>query len=46
MVIADGLAIIVGKKKKKNLPENVIKYGAAAVFILSGIYTLYEAFAG
>ena len=46
MVIADGLAIIAGKVMGKNLPENVIKYGAAAVFILSGIYTLYEAFAG
>jgi putative Ca2+/H+ antiporter (TMEM165/GDT1 family) len=45
MVIADGLAIIVGKVMGKNLPENVIKYGAAAIFILSGIYTLYEAFA-
>ena len=45
MVLADGLAIIVGKVMGKNLPESVIKYGAAAIFILSGIYTLYEAFA-
>lgn len=44
MVIADGLAIIVGKVMGKKLPENLIKYGSAAVFILSGIYTLYEAY--
>jgi putative Ca2+/H+ antiporter (TMEM165/GDT1 family) len=44
MVIADGIAIIVGKVMGKNLPEKVIKYGAAAIFILSGLYTLYEAF--
>ena len=46
MVAADGLAIIVGKVMGKNLPETLIKYTAATVFILSGIYTLYEAFAG
>jgi putative Ca2+/H+ antiporter (TMEM165/GDT1 family) len=44
MVIADGLAIIVGKVLGKKLPERAIKYGAALVFILSGIYTLVEAF--
>lgn len=45
MVIADGIAIIVGIVMGKNLPENLVKYGAAAVFIISGVYTLYEAFA-
>lgn len=44
MVIADGIAIIVGKVMGKNLPENLIKYGATAVFLLSGVYTLYRAF--
>ena len=44
MVIADGIAIVVGKVMGRNLPEEVIKYGAAIVFILSGVYTLYEAF--
>lgn len=44
MVIADGVAIIVGKVLGKKLPERAIKYGAALVFILSGIYTLVEAF--
>lgn len=46
MVIADGLAIIVGKVMGKKLPEKLIKYGAAAIFIVSGIYALYEAFSG
>jgi putative Ca2+/H+ antiporter (TMEM165/GDT1 family) len=44
MVIADGIAIIVGRVMGKKLPEKLIKYGAAAVFIISGIYTLYEAY--
>jgi putative Ca2+/H+ antiporter (TMEM165/GDT1 family) len=46
MILADGLAIIVGKVMGKSLPERLIKYGAAAVFILSGLYTLWEAPAG
>lgn len=46
MVIADGLAIIVGKVMGKRLPEKLIKYGAATVFILSGLYTFYQAFTG
>ena len=44
MVIADGLAIIVGKIMGKNLPENIIKYVGAAIFLISGLWTLWEAF--
>lgn len=44
MVIADGLAIIVGKVMGKRLPEKLIKYGAAIIFIASGIFTLVQAF--
>ncbi|HWS72700.1 MAG TPA: TMEM165/GDT1 family protein [Thermoanaerobaculia bacterium] len=44
MVIADGLAIIVGKLLGKQLPERAIQYGAAAVFFLSGLWTIYSAF--
>lgn len=44
MVLADGLAIIVGKVLGKKLPENLIKYVGAAVFIISGIWTFWEAF--
>jgi Ca2+/H+ antiporter, TMEM165/GDT1 family len=44
MVIADGVAIIVGKVMGKKLPERLVKYGAASVFIVSGLVTLYQAF--
>lgn len=44
MVIADGIAIIVGKVMGKKLPEKLIKYGSAAVFIVTGLYTIYQAF--
>jgi putative Ca2+/H+ antiporter (TMEM165/GDT1 family) len=43
MVVADGLAVLVGKLLGKRLPERPIKYGAAAVFIISGLYTLWTA---
>ncbi len=43
MVIADGLAIIVGKMLGRKLPEKGIKFGAALIFFASGIYTLVEA---
>lgn len=42
MVVSDGLAIWVGKVLGKNLPEQKIKYGAAAVFIISGLVTLAQ----
>lgn len=44
MVLADGLAIIVGKVMGKNLPEILIRYVGAAIFIISGILTLWDAF--
>jgi putative Ca2+/H+ antiporter (TMEM165/GDT1 family) len=44
MVIADGIAIVVGKLLGKKLPENFLKYGTATIFFLSGLYTIYEAF--
>lgn len=44
MVLADGLAIIVGKVMGKSLPENLIKYIGAAIFLISGLWTLWEAF--
>ena len=46
MVIADGLAIIVGKIMGKNLPEKLIKYVGAGIFLISGLWTLWEAFRG
>jgi putative Ca2+/H+ antiporter (TMEM165/GDT1 family) len=43
MVVAGGLAIIVGKVLGKRLPEKVIKYASAIVFIASGLFTLAQA---
>ena len=40
MVIADGLAIIVASRMRRRLPEKLIRYGAAAIFIGSGIVTI------
>jgi putative Ca2+/H+ antiporter (TMEM165/GDT1 family) len=42
MVLSDGLAIWVGKVLGKKLPERAIKYGAAAIFIVSGVVTLFR----
>ncbi len=44
MVVADALAIIVGKVMGKKLPERAVKYGASAIFIASGLFMLFEAF--
>ena len=43
MVIADGLAIIVGGTLGKKLPGKLIRYGAALIFLASGVFTLAEA---
>ena len=40
MVVADGLAVVVGLVIGKRLPTRAIKYGSAAVFIVSGLATL------
>ncbi|MEU8607910.1 TMEM165/GDT1 family protein [Actinoplanes sp. NPDC048791] len=43
MVAADALAILVGRLLGRHLPEKVIKYGAAALFAIFGIWLLVEA---
>lgn len=43
MVVADGLAIIVGRLVGAQLPERLIKFGAAAIFLITGAATLIEA---
>jgi Ca2+/H+ antiporter, TMEM165/GDT1 family len=43
MVAADGLAIIVGRVVGARLPERLIKFGAAALFVVTGALTLIEA---
>ncbi|MEI6758424.1 MAG: TMEM165/GDT1 family protein [Chlorobium sp.] len=42
MVVADGLAIVAGKMLGARLPENIIKIGAAIIFFLFGIFSMYE----
>ncbi|PZG18488.1 hypothetical protein C1I95_13475 [Micromonospora craterilacus] len=45
MVAADALAIIVGRLLGRKLPERTIKFGAAALFAISGIWLIVEAVA-
>jgi putative Ca2+/H+ antiporter (TMEM165/GDT1 family) len=40
MVVADGLAVVVGLVAGRRLPTRAIKYGSATVFIVSGLLTL------
>jgi putative Ca2+/H+ antiporter (TMEM165/GDT1 family) len=43
MVAADALAILVGRLLGKHLPERVIKYGAAGLFAIFGVWLIAEA---
>nr|BFE56715.1 TMEM165/GDT1 family protein [Dactylosporangium thailandense] len=43
MVAADALAIVVGRQLGRHLPEKAIKYGAAALFAIFGVWLLVEA---
>jgi len=43
MVAADALAIVVGRILGRRLPENIIKWGAAALFVIFGIWLIAEA---
>jgi putative Ca2+/H+ antiporter (TMEM165/GDT1 family) len=42
MVAADALAILVGRLLGRHLPEKIIKYGAAALFAIFGIWLIVE----
>ena len=42
MVVADGLAILVGAVAGKHLPERLIQIVAAALFLFFGFYLLLE----
>ena len=46
MVVADGLAIWIGRLAGRRLPERTIRYGAAVVFFLSGVATIADALLG
>jgi len=43
MVAADALAIVVGKQLGVRLPEKAIRYGAAALFVIFGLWLILEA---
>lgn len=43
MVVADGIAILVGAVAGRRLPERAIRYGAAAIFILAGAWMIGDA---
>ncbi|WP_430502051.1 TMEM165/GDT1 family protein [Micromonospora trifolii] len=43
MVAADALAIMVGRILGRRLPEKAIKYGAAILFAISGLWLILEA---
>src|SRR3954451_11677568 len=45
MVAADALAILVGRLLGRHLPEKAIKYGAAALFAIFGIWLIVDAIA-
>jgi len=42
MVVADGLAIVVGAVAGAHLPERAIQLGAAGLFLLFGVFMLLE----
>lgn len=43
MVIADAIGIIVGVVLGKSIPDRFVKWFAAAIFILFGVFGLYDA---
>ncbi len=43
MVVADALAIWVGIVAGKRLPERAVKLAAAAIFLVTGVYTILQA---
>jgi putative Ca2+/H+ antiporter (TMEM165/GDT1 family) len=43
MVAADALAILVGRQLGKRLPERIVRYGSAALFVIFGIWLLVDA---
>jgi putative Ca2+/H+ antiporter (TMEM165/GDT1 family) len=44
MVAADALAILVGRMLGRRLPERTIKYGAAVLFAVCGLWLLLDAY--
>ncbi|WP_319462850.1 TMEM165/GDT1 family protein [Micromonospora sp. RTP1Z1] len=45
MVAADALAILLGRLLGRHLPEKAIRYGAAVLFAICGLWLIFEAVA-
>jgi Ca2+/H+ antiporter, TMEM165/GDT1 family len=43
MITAAALAIFVGRQLGKRLPEHLVRYAAAAMFAIFGVWLLIEA---
>ncbi len=43
MVAADALAIVAGRLLGRKLPERTIRYGAATLFAVSGVWLIVDA---
>lgn len=43
MALANGLAIMVGRLLGKRLPEKLLHYGTALIFVISGLFALVKA---
>jgi putative Ca2+/H+ antiporter (TMEM165/GDT1 family)/protein-S-isoprenylcysteine O-methyltransferase Ste14 len=43
MVVADGLAIVVGRQLGRRLPERTIRFGATGLFVVFGLWLLVDA---
>ena len=44
MVAADALAIVVGQQLGKRLPERAVRIGASILFVVFGVWLVFEAF--
>lgn len=42
MFLADLIAVVCGRMLGKQLPEKVVRWVSAAIFVGAGVYTLYE----
>lgn len=42
MLIADGLAVAVGRTLLQRVPERMVRFGSAAIFIVTGVATIAQ----
>jgi len=46
MLIADAIGIVIGIVMHRHIPEKAVKWGAALVFIVFGLYGIHETVPG